>query len=125
MRQAATLAHLRNENRPGEEEAHLLCGGLVLAIPAPPRHQRTDLSVWISSLHAANPFYCHTALLNIHESKLEDSHLTSTHGVLPLGRSDQWECLLILDCLAPNGWCQPVSELQYAIFIRFMAKCTL
>lgn len=70
--------------------------GLILEIPAPPRHQRTDLSVWISSLHAANPFYCHTALLNIHESKLEDSHLTSARGVSPLGRSDQWECLLIL-----------------------------
>lgn len=66
-----------------------------------------------------------TALLNIHESKLEDSHLTLTHGVLPLGRSEQWEWLLVLDWLASHGCCQPVSELQYAISIRLMAKCTL
>lgn len=59
MRQAATLAHLRHENRAGSRRL-ICCGGLVLAIPAPPRHQRTDLSVWISSLHTANPFYCHS-----------------------------------------------------------------
>lgn len=55
-----------------------------------------------------------TALLNIHESKLEGSHLTLTHGVLPLGRLEWWEWLLVLDWLASHG-CQNVSELQYAI----------
>lgn len=49
-----------------------------------------------------------TALLNIHESKLVDRHLTCVHGVLPLGRSVQWECLLILHPVAPAGYRLPI-----------------
>lgn len=62
MRQAATVAHLRckKETKEEEEKAHVLWGLRFLVLPAPPRHQRTDLSGWISSPRTAKPFYCHS-----------------------------------------------------------------
>lgn len=51
-----------------------------------------------------------TALLTIHESKLVDSHLTCVHGVSPLGRSDQWKCLLTLNSPALTGNHLPSSR---------------
>lgn len=58
------------------------------SIPAPSLHIRgPDLSAGISS----RPSRAVTAPLNIHESKLEDSHLSGAPAVPPAGRSDQWE----------------------------------
>lgn len=104
MRQPATLAHLANENR--VERWRLICGGgLVLALPAP-ADIRGRICRSGSAAGAQAALSTVTALLNIHESKLEDSHLTSTRAVSPVGRRVGWERLLRDARLAPPACCR-------------------
>ena len=107
------MAHLRCKKRPGTGG-----GNTFFALP----DIRGQICRGGSAARAQPSLSTVTAALNIHESKLEDSHLTRAHGVSPLGRSHQRECLLTLGRSSPypSGNLRPLYVIS-----RFMAAGVL